>query len=38
MVISPVAMRPASKSIRSFQRRASSLRVATLMTGAAASP
>src|SRR2546423_1275480 len=36
--ISPVAIRPASKSIRSFQRRASSLRVATFITGAAARP
>jgi len=38
IVTLPLAMRPASKSIRSCQRRASSLRVATLITGTAASP
>ena len=37
-VASPSAMRPASTSIRSCQRRASSLRVATLTTGHSARP
>ena len=38
MLASPVAMRPASTSIRSCQRRARSLRVATLITGHSARP
>ena len=38
MVARPVAMRPASMSIRSGQRCASSVRVDTLTTGAMASP
>ncbi len=38
MVASPVAMRPASRSIRSCQRSDSALRVDTLMTGAIARP